>query len=49
MLGLYVLHELLKKEKSFYYPYFECSPVSDFTIVDWPASVVDSCHSTSLK
>ena len=46
ILTIYVLLELLKKDKSFYYPYLRCLPTSDFTVMDWPQHCVDACKST---
>jgi hypothetical protein len=41
--------ELLKKERSFYYPYLRCLPKDDFTALEWHQSSVDACSSIYIS
>ena len=49
VMALYLLFELLKKENSFFYPFLEWLPKSDFTLVDWPMEKVKEFHSPLLE
>lgn len=49
ILAVFLFFELLKNDKSFYYPYFECLPQGDFTMIDWTPESVAACRSPFLK
>ena len=49
ILAMYLFYELLKKDDSFYHPYFECLPQADFTMIDWTPENIAACHSPFLK
>lgn len=49
ILAMYLFYEMLKKEQSFYYPYLQCLPHEDFTMIDWPENSVAACRSPYLK
>lgn len=49
ILAFFLFFELLKKDQSFYKPYFDCLPTQDFTMMDWPSKCVLATNSDYLK